>query len=78
MLRQTSTQIPAGTLTRRRLEIRISASRRPKMSEKTIPIAAISRLIEEALEQELEVVPGDHPFPVVGVEEVVHAQFLIA
>ena len=44
-LRQTSTQIPAGTLTRRRFEIRSSASTRPKISEKTIAIAAISGLV---------------------------------
>ncbi len=43
-LRQTSTQMPAGTLTKRRFEILMSARRRPKMREKIIPITAISRL----------------------------------
>jgi hypothetical protein len=43
-LRHTSTQMPAGTLTMRRFEIRASASTSPKISEKTIAIAAIWRL----------------------------------
>jgi hypothetical protein len=57
MLRQTSTQIPTGTLTSRAPEIRISASRRPKMSEKTIPIAAISRLMRNPLSRNSKLFP---------------------
>ena len=43
------------------------------MSEKTIPIAAISRLTRKPSSRNLKLFPVDHPFPVVGVEEVFHA-----
>ena len=77
-LRQTSTQIPAGKLNHGRFEIRISARRRPKMSERTIPISAISRLTRKPSTQEPEVVAVEQPLPVIGVEEVAHAAALIA
>src|SRR5918996_345882 len=56
-LRQMSTQTPAGKLINRRLEIRINASRRPKISERTIPIAAISRLIRKPSTRNLKLFP---------------------
>ena len=70
--RQTSTQIPAGTLTKRRFEILISARRRPKISEKTIPISGDLEVDQEALDQEAEVVARPEPLPVARVEQVTH------
>ena len=56
-LRQTSTQTPAGKLMIRRFEIRISASSRPKISEKTIPIRAISRFTRKPSSRNLKLLP---------------------
>ena len=71
-LRHTSTQIPAGKLISHSLEIRISASRRPKIEREDDPDQGDLEVDQEALEEEPEVVAGPDPLPVVGVEEVVH------
>jgi hypothetical protein len=56
-LRQTSTQMPAGKLMMRRLEMRANASASPKINEKTIAIAAIWRLTRKPSSRKRKLFP---------------------
>jgi hypothetical protein len=56
-LRQRSTQTPPTTASGRSFDRRVSARSRPKMSEKTIAIAAISRLTRNALSRNSRLLP---------------------
>ena len=71
-LRQTSTHMPAATLSGFQRDSRASASASPTISESTIAITAISRLTRKPSRMNRSVVAGDQPLPVVGVEEVAH------
>jgi hypothetical protein len=77
-LRHRSTQIPAGMLSRRLFEMRISASRRPKIIEKTIPMAAISRLTKKPSSRNLRLLPLHTHSQFSGLKMYSIAQTLIA